>query len=57
MEHNVKPSDNGIAHVESLTAGPVTLSEKPGDLLRDRHGFVLIPQPTRFRDDPLVSQA
>jgi hypothetical protein len=29
--------------------------EKPDGVQRDRHGFPLFPQPTRFRDDPLVS--
>ncbi|KIW90026.1 uncharacterized protein Z519_09456 [Cladophialophora bantiana CBS 173.52] len=29
------------------------VSEKPDNVRRDRHGFPLLPQPTRFRDDPL----
>jgi hypothetical protein len=29
--------------------------DKPDNIYRDRHGFALLPQPTRFKDDPLVS--
>jgi hypothetical protein len=46
-------------HVEELAdeseKQQKALPDKQDDLLRDRHGFVLMAQPSRFKDDPLVS--
>jgi hypothetical protein len=49
--HVVVSNDGSEQAVENA------VPEKPDGVQRDRHGFPLFPQPTRFRDDPLVSEA
>jgi hypothetical protein len=39
----------GLSHHDDLCGDPTQVK-------RDFHGFPLVPQPSRFKDDPLVSQ-
>jgi hypothetical protein len=47
-------------HVEAFPGTSAVLAkegeqpEKEAPVYRDSNGFALVPQPTRFRDDPLV---
>ena len=46
-------------HVEAFPGSSAAVHdgeppEKEAPVYRDSHGFALAPQPTRFRDDPLV---
>ena len=44
-----------ISRGEDTRASETVPSDKEDAVYRDRHGFALIPQPTDFKDDPLVS--
>ena len=43
-----------ISRVEDTRDFETVPADKEDAVYRDRHGFALIPQPTGFRDDPLV---
>lgn len=50
------PEKSAISHDENISPGPVQNQDQPGDkrTVRDPHGFPLVPQPTEYKDDPLV---
>lgn len=39
---------------EGSLEAQVAASEEKSDLKLDQYGFALVPQPTNFKDDPLV---
>lgn len=49
------------AHIEQFPEAREVAQDtevnKLDDVRTDKHGFVLIPQPSRFKDDPLVCLA
>lgn len=49
-DHAVASKDGSEQAIEHALPG------KSDAVQRDRHGFPLVPQPTRFRDDPLVRE-
>lgn len=55
MQQNDKPED---LHIKEFRNEPEkaldAYVDQPDTLQRDRHGFVLVPQPSCFKDDPLV---
>jgi hypothetical protein len=54
---DVLRTTNGQKEAELDINDPQKLKEDdPSDLRLDKHGLPLVPQPTRHKDDPLVSQ-
>jgi hypothetical protein len=47
--HSFRPGEQGAEHQFA------TINNLSGILKLDSHGLPLVPQPSRFKDDPLVS--
>jgi hypothetical protein len=58
MEHHDSDPDmsaDTIIEKPVLGSSHADLCSDPAQVKRDSHGFPLVPQPSRFKDDPLVS--